>query len=88
MEMPPSIPPASEVSRRYSPEPASKKIESWPLDPRRRATSMPSPIHTRLHGLNAHQRLGDEPVELAVPVHVAAEADRHAVSDDLGGAAE
>ena len=36
-----------------------------------------------LHRLNAHERLREQPVELAVPVHVAAQADGHAVREDL-----
>ena len=41
-----------------------------------------------LDGLDAHDRLGEQRVELAVPVHVAAEADRHAVAEHLDDAAE
>ena len=41
-----------------------------------------------LHRLNAHQRLGNEAVELAVPVNVASQANRYPVSHDLGGATE
>ena len=41
-----------------------------------------------LHRLDAHQRLGQQAVELAVPVHVAAEPDRHAVGQHLDDAAE
>ena len=41
-----------------------------------------------LHRLDAHHRLGQQRVELAVPVDVAAEADRHAVAEHLDDAAE
>ena len=41
-----------------------------------------------LDRLDAHQRLGQQGVELAVPVHVAAEPDRHAVGEHLDDAAE
>ena len=41
-----------------------------------------------LDGLDAHERLGEEAVELAVPVDVAAEADGHAVGEHLDDAAE
>ena len=41
-----------------------------------------------LHGLDAHDRLGEQRVELAIPVHVAAEADRHAEAEHLDDAAE
>ena len=41
-----------------------------------------------LDGLDAHHRLGEQGVELAVPVDVAAEPDRHAVGEHLDDAAE
>ena len=41
-----------------------------------------------LHGLDRHERPGEQRVELAVPVHVAAEPDRHAVGEHLDDAAE
>ena len=41
-----------------------------------------------LHGLDAHEGLGQEPVDLAVPVDVGAEAGRHAVGEDLDDAAQ
>jgi hypothetical protein len=36
-----------------------------------------------LHGLDAHERLREPPVDAAVPVHVRAEAGRHAVAEHL-----
>ena len=42
----------------------------------------------RLHGRDAHQGLGEQAVEAAVPVGVAAEPDGDAVADDLGDATE
>ena len=41
-----------------------------------------------LHRLDAHERLGEQPVDLAVPVHVRAEADRHTVAEHLDDPAE
>ena len=41
-----------------------------------------------LDRLDAHEGLGQQGVELAVPVDVAAEADRHAVGQHLDHAAE
>ena len=41
-----------------------------------------------LHRLDAHQRLGEQAVDLAVPVHVRAEPGRHAVAEHLDHAAE
>src|SRR3954451_904665 len=41
-----------------------------------------------LHRLDAHQGLREHPVELAVPMHVAAETDRHAVAEHLDDATE
>ena len=38
----------------------------------------PRPMPTRLDGGNRHQRLRETAVELAIPLHVAAEAGRHA----------
>ena len=48
VEMPPSVPPASVLPRRYSPASASHEIGSWASLPRRPATSNPSPISTPL----------------------------------------
>ncbi len=42
----------------------------------------------RLDGLDAHEGLGQQAVEPAVPVNVAAQPDRHAVGEDLGHSAE
>ena len=88
MDMPPSMPPANDVSRLYSVRagieedrvvagrsPAAGDVEAL-ADP------------NGLHRLNAHQRLGDEAVELAVPVNVASQTDRHAVGHHLDRAAE
>ena len=63
-------------------------MASCASEPRRAALSQPSPISTALTAWMRHEGLGQEGVELAVPVHVAAEADRHAVGQDLGHAAE
>ena len=63
-------------------------MASCASEPRRAALSHPSPISTALTAWMRHQRLGQVGVELAVPVHVAAEADGHAVGQDLGDAAE
>ena len=41
-----------------------------------------------LHGLDRHERPGQQRVELAVPVHVAAQPHRHAVGEHLDDAAE
>ena len=41
-----------------------------------------------LHRLDAHERLGEEAVELAVPVDVRPEARGHAVAQDLDDTAE
>ena len=41
-----------------------------------------------LDGLDAHDRLGEERIEFAVPVDVAAEADRHTEAEHLDHAAE
>ena len=41
-----------------------------------------------LDRLDAHQGLGEQPVELAVPVDVTAEADRQAVAEHLDDPAE
>ena len=35
----------------------------------------------RLYGMDAHERLGQEPVDLAVPVHVAAQPHRYPIGD-------
>jgi hypothetical protein len=45
-------------------------------------TSAPPDLDA-LDGLDAHERLGQAPVELAVPLHVAAEARHHAGGDHL-----
>ena len=42
----------------------------------------------RLDGMDAHQRLCETPIELAIPLHVGAESRGHAGGDDLEGAAE
>ena len=85
VDMPPSMPPALVLSRRYSacgvpddgvvglaPPPAGHVEAVADLD--------------ALDRLDAHERLGQQGVELAVPVHVAAEADRHAVGEHLDDA--
>ena len=41
-----------------------------------------------LHGLDAHQRLREQAVDLAVPVHVRTETRRHAVAEHLDDPAE
>ena len=41
-----------------------------------------------LDGVNAHQRLAEASVELAIPLHVRPEADRHPGGDDLEGATQ
>ena len=41
-----------------------------------------------LHSLNAHHSLRQQCVELAIPVHVAAETHRHAIGQHLDNAAE
>ena len=41
-----------------------------------------------LHRLDAHERLAEHGVELAIPVHVAAEPDGHAVAEHFDDAAE
>ena len=89
MDMPPSMPPARSrlalVARR---RPASQVIGSWASLPRRAATSKPSPISTPLTAWMLIRACGQQGVELAVPVDVAAEPDRHAVGQDLDDAAE
>ena len=49
---------------------------------------MASPISTPFDRLDAHQGLGQQALQPAVPVHVAAESDRDAVADDLGHPAQ
>ena len=63
-------------------------MASWASEPRRAGVVPPLADLDRLDRLDRHQRLGQVGVELAVPVHVAAEADRHAVGQHLGHAAE
>ena len=41
-----------------------------------------------LDGLDAHEGLGQQPVETAVPVHVTTEADRGPVDEDLDHSSE
>ena len=49
---------------------------------------MPSPISTAFTAWIAHHSLREQPVELAVPVHVAPETDRHPVREHLDHATE
>ena len=41
-----------------------------------------------LDRLDTHESLGQQRIELAVPVHMAAQAHRHAVGQDLGHATQ
>ena len=59
-----------------------------PREPRRPATSKPSPISTPLTAWMLISARASSGVELAVPVHVAAEPDGHAVGEHLDDAAE
>ena len=88
---PPSRPPALLVGRadarwRARP-PAPATISSCTRDPGRAAASGPMPMPTRLDRRNGHQRLRQPAVELAVPLHVAAEPDGHAGDDHFERAA-
>ena len=56
-------------------------------EPGSAATAGPAADADGLDGRNRHQRLGEPAVELAVPLHVAAEPGRHAAGDDLEAAA-
>jgi len=70
VDMPPSMPPAKDVSLLYSRVSGSKKIESCLMIPaagRRRGLRRSRPLSR----LDAHHRLGDEAVEFAVPVDMA-----------------
>jgi hypothetical protein len=62
-------------------------ISSWTRDP----DATPPPVRADPDGLdrgNRHERLGQPSIELAIPLDVAAEADRDARGDDLERAAE
>ena len=56
-------------------------ISSWTCEPGTPATAGPRPMPTALIA-DRHQRPRQAAVELAVPVHVAAQAGRHVVGDD------
>ena len=87
LEIPPSIPPARSVGRTY---PSLRIVGDGVVRVRAAPRRVVPPIADLdgLDGLDAHERLGQEGVELAVPVHVAAQADRDAVGENLGHAAE
>ena len=88
VEMPPSMPPASDdvaaVGRGLG-VPRDRVVGLGPEPP---GDVPPLADLDRLDRLDAHQREGEQGVELAVPVDVAAEADGHAVRDHLDDAAD
>ena len=85
--MPPSVPPARPDTPAYAGRP-SATISSWASEPRGAGQLEPVADLDALDRLDAHQRGREPGVEPAVPVHVAAEARRQAVHDDLDDAAE
>ena len=76
------------AERAGSRRPSSQAIGSWASLPRRPATSKPSPISTPFTAWMLMSARASSGVELAVPVDVAAEPDRHAVGEHLDDAAE
>ncbi len=86
--MPPSIPPACAVSRRYSRASASQVIASCATLPRTPAIVMPSPISTAFIAWMLISAWAEQTVDAPVPVHVRAEAGRQAVAQHLDHAAE
>ena len=68
--------------------PPAGRISSWTFDPGRCPTADGAAQPDGLDGRNRHDGLREPAVQLAIPVHVAAEARRHAVRDDLEGAAD
>ena len=88
---PPSRPPALLVGRATpATRPPAGVRHDLVVDPRARARRglRAEADADRLDRGNRHQRLRQPAVELAIPLHVAAEADRHAGGDHLEGAAE
>ena len=85
--MPPSMPPARSVRRRDAVR-RSASISSCATEPRRRRGLEAVADLDALDRLDAHERAGQPGVEPAVPVHVAAQARRQPVDDDLDDAAE
>ena len=86
--MPPSVPPASVLSRRYAVGlgvPADRVVGGAAAPP---GDLEPVADLDALDRLDAHHRLGQQRVELAIPVHVAAETDRYAEAEHLDHAAE
>ena len=86
--MPPSMPPECPVGAPCTRP--SHQARSRPGRSNRggRAVSQPSPTSTAFTDWIAHQRAGQPRVEAAIPVHVAAQARRQAVDDDLDDAAQ
>ena len=87
--IPPSSPPAlllrrakpprsAAIGQRWPPGTASASIGSWTSRARAAGRLEAEPDLDRLHRRDGHQRAGQAAVELAVPAHVAAQADRPA----------
>ena len=88
VDMPPSMPPASVVSRRYAAAvgiPADRVVGLAPPPPG--DLEAVADLDT-LDGLDAEHGLGQQGVELAIPVDVAAETDRDALGEHLDDATE
>ena len=85
--MPPSMPPARSVRR---PDAARRSQVDLVVGHRAAAAGGLQPVADldRLDRLHAHEGAGQPRVQPAVPVHVAAQARRQPVDDDLDDAAE
>ena len=89
---PPSRPPARLVGRTITGSPArGRRIgDDLVVHLRARAPRALDAVadRHRLDRRNRHQRLGEPAIELAIPLHVAAEADRHVAGDHFKRSAE
>ena len=85
---PPSRPPALLVGRTGAAASGPGRISSCTREPGPDRHFGSDADADRLDGVDAHDRLAEASVELAIPLHVRAEARRHAGRDDLERAAE